>query len=138
MKTKTKLIIGTVLLAGGYFLWDRNKKKKAISLIPVSAPVSAPEEAPAPAITTNKVTPNPVIDLVIPKPQAPFDTLPKVSKTYGSYRYGVAQSGCTIYWTNKDGSRGSQFVEKGGFANVSCMLDGSGSGCGQWTKTSSC
>jgi len=55
-----------------------------------------------------------------------------------SYQYGPAQSGCNIQWVNCDGSNGTTFVAVGQYYTVPCMREGSGTGCGQWTKGASC
>lgn len=55
-----------------------------------------------------------------------------------SYTYGPAQAGCTINWTNCDGSPGSTFVAQGGFHSITCARVGSLSGCGQFVAGTLC
>jgi hypothetical protein len=55
-----------------------------------------------------------------------------------SYTYGPAQAGCTINWTNCDGSAGSTFVASGGFHSITCARPGTLSGCGQFTIGTLC
>jgi len=55
-----------------------------------------------------------------------------------TYEYGPAQSGCNIQWVNCDGTPGTTFVAVGQYYTVPCMQEGSGTGCGQWTKGASC
>lgn len=44
MKTKTKIIIGSALAIGAYFLWSRNKNKKTVipSILSPDVPVNVP------------------------------------------------------------------------------------------------
>jgi hypothetical protein len=47
-------------------------------------------------------------------------------------------SGCTINWTNCDGSAGSTFVSVGNYYTIPCMREGTGTGCGAFTKGAPC
>ena len=52
MTKRNKLIVGAVVVLGVYYLYDRNKKMKAVSELKAGADVTpAPEPAPAPAVT---------------------------------------------------------------------------------------
>jgi hypothetical protein len=55
-----------------------------------------------------------------------------------TYEYGPAMSGCNIQWVNCDGSAGTTFVAVGQYYTIPCMREGSGTGCGQWTKGTAC
>jgi len=53
------------------------------------------------------------------------------------YSY-YAYSGCTIYWTDCNGTSQSTFVSAGNTYNISCMRENSGTGCGPFTKGAQC
>jgi len=55
-----------------------------------------------------------------------------------NYEYGPAMSGCTIYWTDCSGASQSTFVSVGNYYTVGCAQEGTLTGCGQFTKGSSC
>lgn len=44
MTQKNKLIVGAVVVLGAYYLYDRNKKMKAVSDLKAGAEVIAPEK----------------------------------------------------------------------------------------------
>jgi len=51
MTQRTKLIVGAVVVLGAYYLYDRNKKMKAVSDLKAGAeaPATTPATTPAPA-----------------------------------------------------------------------------------------
>ena len=53
------------------------------------------------------------------------------------YSY-LAYAGCTIYWTDCGGSFQSAFVSAGQTYNINCAREGTLSGCGPFTKITSC
>lgn len=55
-----------------------------------------------------------------------------------SYTYGPGIASCTITWTNCDGTPGTSYVGMGASYSVPCMREGSGTGCGPWTKGLAC
>jgi hypothetical protein len=59
------------------------------------------------------------------------------SYTCSNYTY-YAYAGCTIYWTGCNGAAQSAFVSAGSTYYITCARDGSLSGCGPFTKTSTC
>ena len=152
MKKSTLAIIG--ILGIGVYLYVKNRNTKpltmtdidsAIKNIPneVSNEISQVVNTTTPNIPTGSsniadvpvntpIAPAPAVSL--PTSEAPAVVLSK----YFNYTYGKAMSGCTIYWENKDGSKGSAFVASGEYFNVPCMKEGTGSGCGAWTKNYEC
>jgi hypothetical protein len=72
-----------------------------------------------------------------PTPTPTATPVPQPNECY-SYTYGPAQAGCTINWTNCDGSAGSTFVASGGFHSITCARPGTLTGCGQFTIGTLC
>jgi len=95
------------------------------------------DPTPTTTLTPTTLVPTTTIapTTLVPTTIAPTTTPPVLCF---AYQYGPAQSGCTINWTNCDGSAGSTFVPLGQFYNVPCMVENSGTGCGQWTKGAAC
>jgi cytoskeletal protein RodZ len=153
MKKSTLAIIGVLGL--GAYLYIKNRKTKSLTMTDVNSAVSDISNTVNNATSTpdsNEPTQVLVEDLPMPTGisaivdiptttpivSTPTASAPAPVNNYFSYTYGKAMSGCTIYWTNKDGSKGSAFVNAGDYYNVPCMLENSGSGCGAWTKGSAC
>jgi hypothetical protein len=145
MKSKNYIIIGGSAVAL-FLLWKIVKKKKLTTTGTDSA--TNPTATGGSNVTTNPldVVPTNNSSQLAEKARLAEQArlallnsqIAPIPKNYFSYKYGIAQSGCTIYWANKDGSKGSAFVDKGSYYIVPCMLEGSGSGCGQWTKLNDC
>ena len=148
MKNSTLAIIGVLGL--GAYLYVKNRKTKSLTMADVNSAVSdisntvssatsAPaSNEPTQVFVENLPMPTGISAIADIPTTTPIVSTPATVNNYFSYRYGKAMSGCTIYWTNKDGSKGSAFVASGEYFDVPCMLENSGSGCGQWTKGSAC
>ena len=91
------------------------------------------DPVPVTPVIAKPLPPVPVTPVIV-KPVA----VPVAVKNYYSYKYGVAQTGGSIHWTNKDGSLGSAYVERGNYYDVPCMLENSGAGSGYWVKGNLC
>jgi hypothetical protein len=63
--------------------------------------------------------------------------MPQPNECY-SYTYGPAAAGCTINWTNCDGSPGSTFVSSGGSHSITCARPGTLTGCGPFNIGTLC
>lgn len=149
MKKSTLAIAGVLGL--GAYLYLKNKKAQpavvadannAVSENSNTVPTEASSNEPTQVFGATLPTPtgvSAIVDIPVNQPIPATSTpVPAIVNNYFSYTYGKAMSGCTIYWTNKDGSKGSAFVSAGDYYTVPCMLEGSGSGCGAWTKGSAC
>jgi hypothetical protein len=148
MNNLTKILGVGVLGIAGYLYWKNKKSNSSNSISKDSSlsttdtneatqvfgvklpdgtnPTGSSSIAPNPLDVVNTTTTTPMAKTVSSTPIVlPTDSMPVAQKNYYSYRYGAAQSGCTIYWRNKDGSAGMAFVDKGGYFDVPCMLENS-------------
>jgi cytoskeletal protein RodZ len=145
MKKSTLAILGVLGL--GAYLYIKNRNTKSLTMDDVNSAVSDISDAvdtvpnvnvPEQVLSTLPVPTgvSTIVDVPTTTPIAPTPAV--VLNKYFNYTYGKAMSGCTIYWENKDGSKGSAFVASGEYYTVPCMKEGSGSGCGAWTKNYEC